>query len=87
MSIKLSISLVGPLSEFKQTFAQSATYDENLAFLRTMLQALHRCGVGTGVDRVGGTYSGASISSCLKQPLQLINPCMQVHEVGCVCSR
>ena len=50
MSIKLSIYLLDTLREFDQTFAQSATYDENLAFLRTMLQALHRCGVGTGVD-------------------------------------
>ena len=28
--------------EFQQLFAKSATYDENLAFLRNMLQALHR---------------------------------------------
>ena len=31
--------------EFDQVFAKAAAYDENLAFLRTMLQALHRCGV------------------------------------------
>ncbi|GAX83598.1 hypothetical protein CEUSTIGMA_g11023.t1 [Chlamydomonas eustigma] len=29
--------------EFQQLFAKSATYDENLTFLRTMLQALYRC--------------------------------------------
>ena len=29
--------------EFDQVFAKAAAYDENLAFLRTMLQALHRC--------------------------------------------
>ena len=40
------VPLYAPLSvlssEFDQVFAKAAAYDENLAFLRTMLQALHR---------------------------------------------
>ena len=39
----LSLFSLSAHSEFHQVFSRTASYDENLVFLRTMLQALHRC--------------------------------------------